>query len=68
MRTITSVISKNEYLYRVFKKRADELSGWWFVADVVATTKAEAIAMVKKEDGCIYKAKELEVWESRNLK
>ena len=66
MRTITSVISKNEYLYRVFKKRPDELSGWWFVADVVATTKAEAIAMVKKEDGCIYKAKELEDDGRRN--
>ena len=60
MRTITSVISKNEYLYRVFRKPKEGLSGWWWVADVVAESKAKALESIKKDDRYIYKAKELE--------
>ena len=58
-RTIASMILKNEYLYRVFRKPKEGLSGWWWVADVLAESKAKALESIKKDERYIYKAKEL---------
>lgn len=71
MRTITSDISKSEYLcrwFRVFRKAKSEGAGWWWECDVLAVSSRDALSKIKREEGYMYKAKELEVWELRNLK
>ncbi len=68
MQSTTSAKSKNEYLYRVFRKPKTELSGWWFVADVVAASKSKALEQIKRNENYMYKVKELEAWESQNSK